>query len=537
MKNNLKILLKLVLLIKPLIMIMLLAITFGVLGYFSASLIPILASYFLITKTSDYLYILILLGIFRGIFKYFEQYFNHFIAFKLLALIRAKVFKKLQELSFSKYDKLKNGDLIALLTTDIELLEVFYAHTISPIFIAILTSILTAMLLNVFSYQMMILLIVSQIIIGIIIPLALSEKSNTLAILYRENNATLNSYFLNSIKGISEIIEFNNSSIRYHKIKEYTTKMEECNYKLKNSIRLTNILVNSVILITILLAILLASYLKLDNVSYLVSITIILSSYGAIIPLANLGVGLSQTIASAKRVLDLLNEEPLINEVLDGKNVEFNDISINDLSFKYDDNLILDQLNYQISNHKILAITGKSGSGKSTLLKLLMRFYDPNRGSITVSNINIKDINTNNIRNNQSYLNQTTHLLSDTIYNNLLLAKKDATKEEVIDACIKANIHDFIMSLPLGYETTLAHLATNISSGEKQRIGIARTLLHDSKILLFDEPTSNIDSLNEAIILDSIKSQKDKTIILVSHKEKTTKIADEVLEIKQTRSS
>ena len=249
-----------------------------------------------------------------------------------------------------------------------------------------------------------------------------------------------------------------------------------------------------------------------------------MGSFGPVTALSSLSNNLNQTLASGERVLSLLEEEP------EGEaDISFEGASVEDVTFAYDEEVILKDCNINMKQGKVIGICGKSGCGKSTLLKLLMRFWDVNKGNIKISDQNVKEIPTKTLRNTQSYVTQDTELFHDSIANNVAIGKPGAAREEIIDAAKKASIHDMIMSLPNGYDTEVGELGDTLSGGEKQRIGIARAFLHDSPMLLLDEPTSNLDSLNEGIILKSLKEESQgRTVVLVSHRESTMGIADDV---------
>lgn len=254
-----------------------------------------------------------------------------------------------------------------------------------------------------------------------------------------------------------------------------------------------------------------------------------MGSFGPVTALSSLSNNLNQTLASGERVLSLLEEEPMVEESEGEADISFEGASVEDVTFAYDEEVILKDCNINMKQGKVIGICGKSGCGKSTLLKLLMRFWDVNKGNIKISEENVKEIPTKTLRNTQSYVTQETELFHDSIANNIAIGKQGAAREEIIKAAQKASIYDMIMSLPNGYDTEVGELGDTLSGGEKQRIGIARAFLHDSPMLLLDEPTSNIDSLNEGIILKSLKEEsKGRTVVLVSHRESTVGIADDV---------
>ena len=263
-----------------------------------------------------------------------------------------------------------------------------------------------------------------------------------------------------------------------------------------------------------------------------------MGSFGPVVALSNLSNNLNQTLASGERVLSILEEAPKVEEVFGQKEVSFENASCEQVTFSYEDEVILKDYSISLPKGKIIGIHGKSGSGKSTLLKLFMRFWDADKGAVNISGTNVKDINTKNLRDIEAYVTQETYLFHDTIANNIKIAKPEAAQEEIIEAAKKASLHSFIEKLPKGYDTQVGELGDTLSGGERQRIGIARAFLHQAPLLMLDEPTSNLDSLNEGMILKALKEEcREKTVVLVSHRQSTMKIADKVYEMENGRIS
>lgn len=545
-RSGIKIMAELIGLIAPLIHIMILAIITGVLGFLCAIFITILGGYGIIIfiesnfNLKNIFILIFIIAILRGFFHYIEQLSNHYIAFKLLALIRDKIFIALRRLSPAKLEGRDKGNLIALITSDIELLEVFYAHTISPIAIGILTSIIMTIFIGSFNIILGIVAFLGYLTVGFFIPYFSSKYGKKYGMEYRDNFGKLNSYFLDSLWGIKEILQFGFGEKRNKEIENKTDDLMNINKKLKNYEGIIGGLTNSVILI-FTLAILIISYLVVkdgDFKNIIIPTIAMASSFGPVIALSNLSNNLFFTLASGERVLNLLSEKPVVEEVYNGKDLEFDGAECKNIYFDYGGEEILKDYNLNIENGKIIGIKGKSGSGKSTLLKLLMRFWDIKSGALKISKTDIKEINTSALRNMESYTTQDTSIFKDTIENNIKIADYNATREEVIDACQKASLHDFIMTLPKNYDTEVGELGDTLSGGEKQRISVARSFLHKAPFILLDEPTSNLDSLNEAIILKSIKDNREnRTVILVSHKESTLNIADKIYQMKNDRAS
>lgn len=549
-------------LVKPLLIFMITAILLGTVGYLCAIFLTILAGQVLahglipqlffriknprlvFKPVKTVLTIMIVIALLRGILHYLEQYCNHYIAFRLLAIIRHKVFEALQKLCPAKLESRDKGNLISIITTDIELLEVFYAHTISPICIAFLTSLFMVLFIGHYHYLAGSLALIAYIIVGVIIPVINGKLGSAEGMTFRNNFGELNSFVLDSLRGLDETIQYNQGEERKQEIIERSKQLAKQQEYLSYREGAQRSITNTVILLASFGMLFLTLFLYLNHeLGFEGIITCTLSmmgSFGPVVALSSLSNSLNQTLASGERVLSLLEEKPLVEEVEGDKetNDSFKGATLKHVTFSYDDETILDDYSLKLEPGKITGIHGVSGSGKSTILKLLMRFWDVNQGSITVDEEEIKQIPTKHLRNMESYVTQETHLFHDSIANNIAIAKKDATREEIMEAAKKASIHDFIMALPKGYDTEVGELGDTLSGGEKQRIGIARAFLHDAPMILMDEPTSNLDSLNEGIILKSLKeSSKQKTIVLVSHRVSTMNIADTVYEMKDGRIS
>ena len=549
-RSGYKVMLSLIKLVKPLTLYMILAILMGLIGHLCASFITILGGYAILDvlnfnigiNLSTIFIIILLCALFRGVFRYIEQSCNHYIAFKLLALLRDKVFVALRKLCPAKLEGRDKGNLIAVITSDIELLEVFYAHTISPIVIALLFSIIMIGFIGSYHWLLGIIAFMAYLFIGLIIPLIISKLNGNDGLKFRTKSGNLSSFVLDSLRGLSEILQYNNSQKRLLDMDEYTDELIVEEEKMKINLGRNTAITNSIILIFDFLMLFISALLYQKNIigfnGVLISTLALFSSFGQVIALANLGSTLQNTFAAGNRVLDILEEEPVVNEVTGNKEIEFLNAEAKDVTFSYDDEIILSNLSLKIPKNSITGIVGCSGSGKSTLLKLFMRFWDVKDGSIKISDEDVSKINTSNLRNMESFVSQETHLFHDSIKNNLLIAKLDASDEEIVEACKKAAIHDFILTLPKGYDTPVGELGDTLSSGQKQRIGLARAFLHNAPFMLLDEPTSNLDSLNEGTILKAINEEKeDRTIVLVSHRQSTMRIVDNVYCVEHGRIS
>lgn len=550
-KNGFLVMWQLLRLVKPLAHIMVFTITMGTLGFLSAIFIMVLGAMGLThllgfdghLNLTQILTALIALAVARGILRYLEQMSGHYIAFKLLALLRDKVFSALRRLAFVKLQDKQAGQLVSLVTNDIELLEVFYAHTIAPIMIAFFTSVILVAVFAHLSLWFALVAFVAYLCIGVVLPIITTRLAREDGRQYRELVGEMNDFFLDSIRGMKEIQLFGYAKKRLEEIQQRSQSIDQAFRKIKDQegkVRVYTEIAVSAFNIIILFTGLILFYLEEINfANFLIGTILLMSSYGPVIALSNLSSNLLQTLASGERVLSLLAEQPVLKDVESAVNLQsVAEISVENLSFAYADEQILTDINFQFRKGQILGIHGRSGSGKSTLLKLLMRFYDPQQGKISINGTALADINTASLRDNMAYITQQTYIFNDTIEENIRLAHRSATQKQIIEAATQASIHDFIMSLPEGYQTKMTGLGGNLSDGEKQRIGIARAFLHNASIILLDEPTSNLDSLNEAIILQSLRNVKaDKLIILVSHRQSTMAICDQVIGIENGRMS
>lgn len=542
-RSAFKIMGQLIGLVRPLLHVMFGAITLGVAGYLCAICITILAGQALVrglngeTLNGGVFYVLIVAAVLRGVLHYAEQYCNHFIAFKLLAIIRHKVFETLRKLCPAKLEGRDKGNLISIITTDIELLEVFYAHTISPIAIGTLVSGIMVLFIGSYNLWAGLLALTGYWLVGAVIPLWNSKKGALRGMEFRTQFGELNSFVLDSLRGLDETIQYGQGEKRKESMQTRSRHMGTMQKELSRLEGTQRSVTNLVILGCSFGMLFLTLYLHQRGVLSLygvVTCTIaMMGSFGPVVALSNLSNNLHQTLASGERVLSLLEETPQVEEV-PGEEVlgEFSGAELENVIFAYKDEVILKNFDMQLAPGCITGIHGASGSGKSTALKLLMRFWDIKKGRVYVSGKDVREIPTKSLRDAQSYMTQETHLFHDSIANNIAIAKPNATREEIIEAAKKASLHRFIMSLPDGYDTKVGELGDTLSGGEKQRIGIARAFLHDAPMLLLDEPTSNLDALNEGIILKSLKKTcKDKTVVLVSHRRSTMNIADAVLEM------
>ena len=550
-KNGFVVMGHLLKLVTPLAHIMAFTITMGTLGFLAAIFIMVLGAMGLVNllnfdthlSFSGILTALIVLAVARGALRYLEQMSGHYIAFKLLALLRDKVFSSLRRLAFVKLQDKQAGQLVSLVTNDIELLEVFYAHTIAPIMIAFFTSAILLLVFEHLSGWFVIVALAAYLTVGVILPIITTKLAREDGRRYRELVGEMNDFFLDSVRGMKEIQLFGYAQQRLAEIQQRSQKIDTAFERIKDQeakVRVyTEVAVSAFNIIMLFTGLILFSLDKIDFSAFLIGVILLMSSYGPVIALSNLSSNLLQTLASGERVLSLLAEEPELKDVESAVDLkEVSRIDVENVNFAYGEEQILSDVSLSVKKGEILGIHGRSGSGKSTLLKLLMRFYDPKSGSIKINGETLPNINTRSLRDNMAYITQQTYIFNETIEENIRLARRDATLEEIMEAAKKASIHDFILSLPQGYQTKMTELGGNLSDGEKQRIGIARAFLHNAPIILLDEPTSNLDSLNEAMILKSLLNVKaEKLIILVSHRQSTMAICDQVIGIENGRMS
>lgn len=583
-------------LVKPLLHIMLAAIILGTAGYLCAIFLTILAGQVIVHgliagSVKTIITVMLIIAVLRGILHYAEQYCNHFIAFKLLAIIRHKVFAALRKLCPAKLEGRDKGNLISIITTDIELLEVFYAHTISPIAIAALTSLVMVFFIGRYHWLAGILALAAYLVVGVVIPMWNGRHGSQMGMEFRTNFGELNSFVLDSLRGLDETIQYDQGEKRKEQMSERSRSLAGMQEKLSKMEGTQRSFTNLVILLASFGMLSLTVWLygkgEIGFEGIMICTIAMMGSFGPVVALSSLSNNLNQTLASGERVLSLLEETPMVEEI--SGNVDIRTDSDNEISntsivsentdnnirnqnngpekekyilrgiltgraknsvnafsgaetkhvtFAYENETILDDYSLKLEPGKITGIHGASGSGKSTLLKLLMRFWDVNEGSVSVDGEDVRKIPTRHLRDMESYVTQETHLFHDSIANNIAVGSPGASREAIIEAAKKASIHDFIMKLPKGYDTEVGELGDTLSGGEKQRIGIARAFLHDSPLILMDEPTSNLDSLNEGIILKSLREAAEKkTVVLVSHRKSTMNIVDTVFEMKDGRIS
>ncbi|MBQ8238484.1 MAG: ABC transporter ATP-binding protein [Oscillospiraceae bacterium] len=530
--------------------IMLLAVINGSLGFICAMGVP-LAGAMAIAKAMgehiplSYGFLIALAvgcGVLRGLLRYFEQYGNHYIAFRLLAVLRDKIFGALRTLCPAKLEGKQKGSIIAMITSDIETLEVFYAHTISPICIAVIVSGAVVIFVGVVSsWYLALIALLGYIAVGIVAPMISSGKLKASGVRYRGEFASFNAYFLDSIKGIKDIVLNNAGEMRKEEVNRRSDLLLGETKKMKHDITragaATELMVSLFIFAALTAGIILVHMEMLSLGRMIIGVVAVFGSFGPVIAISALPGNLTQTFASGDRMLDLLAEKPAVTPVENGRKFHFEDLKVTGLDFSYDgDTQILADVCMHARKGEIIGIVGESGCGKSTLLKLLLRFWQKSHGQIAYNGTDIEQIDTDSLLDNVTMVSQVTYLFDETIADNLRIAKPGATDAELEEACRMASVHNFIMTLPDGYDTRVGALGDNLSAGEKQRLGLARAFLRGSDLILLDEPTSNVDSINEGMILKALRQQKNKkSIILVSHRESTMAVADRIYRVKNGR--
>ncbi|WP_294155966.1 ABC transporter ATP-binding protein [uncultured Clostridium sp.] len=549
-KSGFQIMKRLIVELKPLTPFMFITVIAGVLGFLAAISITAFGSIALgvligeVTSITFKASVVVMLvcSVLRGLLRYCEQLSGHYIAFKILVILRDKVFAALRRLAPAKLEGKEKGNLISLITSDIELLEVFYAHTIAPILIAILTNTIISIVLFMINPWFGILGAIFFLIVGFLIPYSSSKFAKEAGVQYRNIFGESNSYILDSLRGLKEILLFNVGQKRLDKMNEHSHELNKSLSKIKSHegiIRgLTDLIIMIAILSFVALGFSLFTYGDISFIEIIVAVVILASSFGPVVALSNLSNNLLHTFACAERIFALLDEKPYVEEVLGEEAVESNSIQFKDVTFSYPDRdkKILNDVTININKGDKIALIGESGIGKSTFIKLLMRFWDINSGSIEIDNKNIKDIKTKSLRSSQTLVSQETYLFNESIEDNIKIGNMNASREEVIKAAKKASIHEFIKKLPNGYDTKAGELGGLLSSGEKQRIGLARAFISDGDVLILDEPTSNLDTLNEAEILKSIKENcQEKTIVLISHRKSTTSICNKTYKLENQK--
>ncbi len=479
--------------------------------------------------------LLVISGFLRGFLRYGEQYLNHYMAFTLLALVRNRMFASLREQGDKVLDERNKGELLSILQSDTESLEVFYAHTITPFFIAILTEAVVLVLFGVLtSFYFTLTALFFYLLLGLLVPVFFYLSNRNLGVEYRKHLSESENEYLNSCYGMKEILYQEKEKEEKETLEQNSKQLSLINRKLNNRSLVFTGASNFIVILADIALLFIGSVLLKNNLieSYriILAYMMLASSFGPVLALANLPSNLTMSFASAKRILPIIYSKGKVKE--GDENFEFEEMKIDHVSFGYDKKEILHDIHLDLKKGEIIGIEGKSGSGKSTLFKLLLHFEEPKSGKILINGKDLSCYSREAISKNITLFSQTTYLFKNTIEYNLKIAKKDATKEEMEQALKKACIYDKVMSLKDGLNTQVSDLGDNFSSGEKQRLGLARVFLADTPLLLLDEATSNVDGYNEALILNTLKKEKDKAIILISHKKSGLSICEKIYHLK-----
>lgn len=550
-RSNARVIWRMLGLVRPLSGFMVISVLCGVAGFCCATFLPVLAVWeacSIVLRQEPPLSLgvclgtLALMALLRGILRYAEQICNHYIAFKLLAHIRSEIFASLRRLAPARLSGVDRGSLISTLTSDIELLEVFFAHTISPVCIAALMLVVMVAFTGSFAWQLGLVMLVAQLVVGAVVPIMVFRVSGNGGRVVRDRAAGLSTFVLDGLRGLTEVLQFDVGASRLRTLDERSRRLAGAQRAVSAVGSTGSAAADAAIAAFSLAELLVGVNLHMAGVvdasAVAISAAAMLGSFGPAVALASLGSTLQGTLAAAHRVIDVLEEEPVVEEVSEGDTISFGGAAAKNASFSYGRKRILDNVTVEIPKGSIVGIVGKSGSGKSTLCRLMMRFWDVDRGQISISDQRIDTIRTDNLRDMEALVEQDTYLFHQSIRDNLLIAKPHAIQSELDAACRAASVYDFIMGLPEGYDTEVGELGNTLSGGERQRLGLARAFLHDAPLLILDEPTSNLDSLNEGIILCSLDRQRRKrTVLLVSHRASTMAVADRVYSMDSGRVS
>lgn len=536
---------QLVSLLKPLLPLMLLTIALGTLGYLAITAISFAGGMGVlqIAGIREYgslkllIYAILLAGVLRAVFRLSEQYCTHYIAFRLLAIIREKVFKQLRLLTENQLKEIRKGELMNIVTKDVELLEVFYAHTIAPVFIWIATMLVYGAMLYSLHPLYALIGVISYWVIGYLIPVAVYRFGQRSAEVYRTKQAMLSSFLMDSLKGIKEIIIFGKKNHTLHSIDTYSHELNGTTKNLKRHEGLLKTLTDTMIYLTVFVQLFTSVYFiterEVDMGAVLLAMLVLFSSFGPSLALSQLSASLVHTSASAKRVLRLLNLKPDILYSGRKKLDQVETIRFEDVKFGYENGRELYRhVNLTFHKGEITAIRGANGTGKSTLISLLLQNLRPLEGNVYINDEPAMCYSHESLRQNIGLVTASTTVFTDTLRNNLTLYQKGYTDEQIKQACFKAGLSEYVESLPKGLDTFMEEYAANMSSGQVQRIALARMFLKDSPIFILDEPTSNLDALNEKAVLATIKRHAaDKVVLLISHNEDVWELADQVYKI------
>ena len=538
-------------LVGSLAFVMFLAVVLGILGFLAAIGLTVFAAAALLAAAGfpmgapagAFVAAAGICAVVRGPLRYGEQLCNHYLAFKVLADVRDKVFARLRVLAPAKLEGRDKGDLVSLVTSDVELLEVFFAHTLSPVAIAAVVSAAMVAFIASVSPALGIFAACAYLTVGAAIPFVASKAAGGLGRKVRDGMGGLNSFVLESLRGLRETLQFAGQDARARDLDARMDEVGRDGMRLKKRASLAFAGTGATVLAFDIAMIAMSSGLVMQGsapfAAAVLASAALMSSFGPVIVLADLGSTLQGTLAAGARVLDLMEERPETLDVLEGERLEeFSGARVRALDFSYDGRSVLEGVDFSIARGSVVQITGKSGSGKSTLLKLMMRFWDPDSGSIEISGENIAEATTESLRGIEGLMTQETHLFTGTVRDNVALSDPDVDDEAVLAALDKAALGQTVARLPNGLDTQVGELGASFSGGERQRLGLARLFLSDAALMLLDEPTSNLDSLNEAAVLRAlVENRGDRTVVLVSHRPSAAFFADASYSVERGRVS
>ena len=479
----------------------------------------------------------------RGIMRYLEQYSGHDAAFRLLALIRDKAYEALRRLAPAKLSDKSAGDIISTVMGDVEYIEVFFAHTIAPVVIGIIVSLGVLIFIGSYWAGFALILLAFQLLVGLVIPLYASKAGREDGRNYRKESANMGTFLLDSLHGMKELLLMNLGEQRLEEMKHRGMKLNREHGKLKRHEGRVTAMADLCVMLAITVILVISAIRCISGMMEPAEVLIVTvaasSSFGPLIALSSLSNSLLQTFAAAERLFALMDEKPPVEEIiLDNTTPKVKEGSVEycNICFQYPkrEQVVVEKLDFKLDKGSLTALIGESGCGKSTLLHLLLRFWDVDSGSICVDENDIRKYELSKLRQGITLVSQQTWLFNESIEENIRLGKPEADTEEIITAAKRASIHEFIMSLPEGYGTRVGELGSRLSSGEQQRIGLARAFLRETPLVLLDEPTSSLDSLNEKAVLKTIRDEmKGKTVLLVSHRPSTIAVSDKVYRMRE----
>lgn len=511
------------------------ATLFGSLGHLTLVVFTYFIALFFLTKITTVAVILFLvifaLAFFKGLFSYTEQLLNHYVAFKVLHTLRIKVMDKFKRISIDNFAKNTSGDYMTMITTDIELLEVFYAHTITPFLIYIAQSVVVSTFLLFFSAKLALVAIIVYIVIGLVYPLSFRNRGQHVGESYRRKLTEVNNNSSEQAYGIFEALQYDKINEEKASIKMETEELTHSSY-VKNKFLVD---LNTLNVVTYNFGVLTFIYFAATSLSSGVAVALsamFIVSFIPILYMGNLASTLSQTMASGKRFLELMNmPEEASNE---GRVVDFNELKVDNLSYSYGGENVINNLSFTAKQGEIIGISGPSGCGKSTVAKLIMKFIsDENmKGEITIDGVKLRDIDNRFFRKNSSIILQDSYLFNTSIKSNISFFEKDIYKEGLANSLKNTNLSSFVDSLPRRENEIVGERSSRVSSGQKQRLSVARSFYNESKLLILDEATANIDIFSEIEVLKALESQKDEKItIIISHNKSTLSICDKVIKL------